>query len=180
MKRRKHNSPHKRGQRFFGRSRLWAWESDLDADGTRLAYAEGYFGAGWVQIPPDVVRALVARPQNWIVCCRALCRHPGGEEWIESEIASVESLKLNELEPIYADMREGVLAAVHPTHIIDMGWIAQTWRERANRERDEAAEAALKRKPWYMAHVGQAAELRRSAWLEAASQDQDKLCRAAP
>lgn len=164
-KKRKHNNPHKRGQRFFGRSRLWSWESELDADRTRIAYAEGRFGAGWVSIPPDVVRALVARPQNWIVCCRALCQQGDGDEWLETEIAEVRDLQLNNLEPIYADMRKGVLASVHPAHVIDVGWIAQTWRNASQTDSDR----------WYLAHTGQSAEIRRKAWLEAQTESQQGI-----
>lgn len=168
MAKRKSHNPHKRAQRFFGRSRVWSWESDIDADGTRIAYAESFHGLGWVPLSPDVTAHLVRRPQNWIVCCRAACLAPDGTEWIETEIRQARSLALNELEELYREMHAAVLACVHPAHIIDVGWIAHTWRDNTLLDDDR----------WYLQRLCPFDPARRQAWLNASETDHGGRVRA--
>ena len=125
-KRKGHNGS-KRAQRFFGRTRIWTWESERDyATDAQNAVAVARTIRGWESLPADIAQAITRHRNNWVVCVRALCC-AGDEEWVEEEVRIMRDQRLNDFQDLYHDLRQKVLAAQRYDQVIDVGWIAGTW-----------------------------------------------------
>lgn len=125
-KRNKKHNPDKRAQRFFSNTRLWSWETMRDSKGQRLSHGEARCGFVWKPLSQREVDNLITRNNNWAVCCRALC-HVNGSTWIESEIRSARDIKVNDFADLYDDLRNAVLSQVRLSHVVDVGWIVQSF-----------------------------------------------------
>lgn len=133
-KRKGHNGQ-KRAQRFFGRTRIWTWETDRDpASDAQNAVAVARTIRGWEPLPPDVANAITRHRNNWIVCVRALCWDGAGAEWVEEEVRIMKDQRLNDFHQLYHDLRDKVLAAQRYDQVVDVGWIASTWVTEAKDE----------------------------------------------
>lgn len=127
-RRRKGHSGQKRAQRFFGRTRIWTWETDREpGTDAQNAVAVSRTIRGWDPLPPDVANAITRHRNNWIVCVRALCQDGSGTEWLEEEVRIMQNQRLNDFNELYHDLREKVLNAQRYDQVIDVGWIAGTW-----------------------------------------------------
>lgn len=127
MSKRKHHNAHKRLQRFLSDVRLWTWESEGEGEKRPL---RGVIFAGMVQKSLSLKQAesILVKTNNWIVCCRALCVS-GNDTWIESEIRAARQVKIADFEEIYKQMRQQVFESVQRRHVIDCGWIVQTYQD---------------------------------------------------
>lgn len=150
---RKHHNAFKRCQNVFSNVRLWSWES-MREDGTQIAHGMARVGFVWRDLNQQQVSSIVDKSNNWIIVCRALCRL-GNDEWIESEMIAAHSMKVNDFQAEYRRMREGVLASVNRKHVVDVGWIVQSFKDIAKLD-DESL-------PLY--EKGKVSEERRSYWL---------------
>lgn len=151
-KRKKHN-PQKRAKRLSNNVRLWSWETSTDSDGTREAHAEAHNGFIWQPLMHEDVRTLIQMTNNWIVISRALCEL-NGEVWVEQEARSIKQSKIEEFEDIYQDMQMEVLKSVQTRHVIDCGWIIQSFGK-TNRIDDEKLP---------LIYLGEISEERREIW----------------
>lgn len=157
MSKKKRNKKHnqvKRARRFFSNVRIWSWESTVVTDGARYAHGECKAGFVWRDLDQKTVNAIVKRNHNWVVCCRALCMS-GGKTWVESEIRSARDIKVNELSDEFEKLRKEVLDAQRLDHVIDVGWIVQTFGEKDRI--DDLIECA---------HLGPITKERAEAWAE--------------
>lgn len=125
-KKRKQHNPDKRAQRFFNNTRLWSWESMIDQSGSRISHGEARCGFVWKPLSQKEVDSLIRRNNNWVICCRALCV-AGDKEWIESEIRSARDIKVNDFSFMYDELRDAVLSQVQKRHVIDVGWIVNSF-----------------------------------------------------
>lgn len=153
MSKRKKNNNVRRAQRVFQNTRIWSWESEVDRDGVREAHAESKIGIGWKPLTHKLAANMTRLRHNWVIVCRALCRC-GDDIWIESEMRSVENAKINDFIDVYDEMREAVLNSVQKRHVIDCGWIIQTFGkdDRIDNERLP------------LIYLGSAEEERKTAW----------------
>ena len=125
-KKRKQHNPNKRAQRFFSNTRLWSWESMIDQNGSRISHGEARCGFVWKPLSQKEVDSLIIRNNNWVICCRALCR-TNDSVWIESEIRSARDIKVNDFSFMYDELRDSVLSQVQKRHVIDIGWIVHSF-----------------------------------------------------
>ena len=153
-KRTKKHDPNKRARRFFSNVRIWSWESTVASEGERFANAECKTGMIWRHLSQKHVNGIVARTHNWVVCCRALCRLKG-DVWVESEIRSARNIRVNDLAEEFDRMRIEVLNSVQLAHVVDVGWIIQSFHE--NDRIDDLIE---------IAHQGEVTEERAKAWAK--------------
>lgn len=152
-KRKKHN-PNKRAQRFFSNARLWSWESMVDElTGMRISHGEAKAGFVWRQLSQSQADNLTHRNNNWVIVCRALCV-AGDKVWTEESIRSARDIKVNDFADIYEEMRAEVMAAVQERHVVDCGWIAQSFGKNDR----------IDNKQLPLIHLGEASEERRMAW----------------
>src|SRR5690554_4857137 len=71
---RKAHCGQKRAQRFFGRTRIWTWETDREIGSPdQNAVAVTRTIKGWEPLEPKVANAVTRHRNSWIVCVRALC-----------------------------------------------------------------------------------------------------------
>jgi len=152
-KRTKKHNPNIRAQRFFNNVRLWSWESMVEG-GERISHGEARAGFIWKPLTQQQVDGLIKLNNNWAVCCRALCR-VGNEVWVETSIRSARDIKINDFAFLYDQLRTEVFEAVQTRHVIDCGWIVQSFGKR-DRIDDN----------FEMAYLGDATNYRRQLWLE--------------
>lgn len=150
---RKHHNALKRCQTVFSNVRLWSWES-MRENGIQTAYGMARVGFVWRDLNQQQVSNIVSHSNNWIIVCRALCRLDY-DEWIESEMIAAHSMKVNDFQEEYRRMREGVLASVNRKHVVDVGWIVQSFKNIAKLD-DESLPLFEK---------GRVSEERRNQWL---------------
>lgn len=150
----KHN-PHQRANSFFrDRARVWTWEADRGPEDCQVVYAQKHMGTFWRDLNPGVVRNVLAYPQHWAVCIRALCWTGEGDHWVEEVTLVVKDTPLVALEDVYLRYREEVLAAVQLRHVYDLGWLAQTYGKRNPADDDR----------WPLIHLGALSDERRAIW----------------
>lgn len=150
-RKKKHNA-FKRAQRLLSNTRIWSWESTAVTDVQRIAYGETKVGMFWRQLGQKQVKSIVARPQNWVICCRALCEL-NGDIWVESEFRSLRSVCVNDLYDEFESMRLDVIKAQRKDHIVDVGWIIQTF------DKDDRIDSNLE-----LYECGEVTEMRRNNW----------------
>ncbi len=153
-KRIKKHNPDKRAQRFFSNTRLWSWESTVIEHGERISHGEVKAGFAWKPLTQKEVNFLIKKNNNWAICCRALCKL-GKDVWIETSLRSARDIKINELAEVYDVMRQEVLESVKKCHIIDIGWIVQSFHK-ADRIDDN----------FELAYQGDLSAERRANWLK--------------
>lgn len=125
---RKAHCGQKRAQRFFGRTRIWTWETDREIGSTEQnAVAVARTIKGWEPLEPVVANAVTRHRNSWIVCVRALCWDGAGTEWVEEEVRIMQNQRLSEFNDLYHDLRAKVLQAQRYDQVVDVGWIAGTW-----------------------------------------------------
>jgi len=126
---RKHHNAFKRCQQVFSNVRLWSWES-MREDGVQIAHGMARIGFVWRDLDQRQVSSIVDKSNNWAIICRALCRFPGDtDDCIEQELISLPMVRVNDLQEQYRKMRAGVLASVNKRHVIDVGWIVQSYKD---------------------------------------------------
>jgi len=125
----KHNAD-KRATKFFQNARLWSWESQ-STNGKRFVEAETKCCISWTALTPRIANKVVASTNNWLVCCRAVLMFPDGSTAIESEEVQCRNKKVNDFAEVYDEMRARVLASAQEAHIVDVGWICQTFQTQA-------------------------------------------------
>lgn len=147
----KHNAT-KRARRFFNNVRVWSWESSVVHNGSRLVEARAKINMVWRALGQKQLDAILTHSNNWVVTCRALCEL-NNDVWIETESRSAKDVKVNELGDEFERMREAVLACVNIEHVVDVGWIIQSFNAIDRIDSD----VELK-------HLGEVSELRRLNW----------------
>lgn len=156
-KRNKKHNPTKRAQDFFNaKFRVWTWEADRAKDGEQVAYSQKYMGGFWRDVGPNITSGVLARPQNWAVCIRALCWTGQGDPWIEEVSVICRNTKLQDLESVYLPYRAEVLNACQTRHVIDCGWLAQTFSKRDPADSDR----------WAMIKMGGVSAERQAVWQQ--------------
>lgn len=152
MTRKQHNA-FKRAQTAFSNVRLWSWES-MREEGTQIAHGMARIGYVWRDLDQQQVTGIIARSNNWVVICRALCEL-NGHQWIESEAMAARAVKVNDFEDLYADMRRGVMASVNRVQVQDVGWIIQSFGKEDKIDNDDLP----------LFQIGKASNERRERWL---------------
>ena len=153
--RKKKHNPTKRAMDFFNaRFRVWTWEADRAEDDHQVAYAQKYMGGFWRDVGPKITGGVLVHPQNWAVCIRALCWTGQGDSWVEEVTVTCRNTKLQDLESVYLPYRDEVLAACQLRHVIDCGWLAQTFSKRDPADSDR----------WAMIELGAVTEQRQAIW----------------
>lgn len=133
--RRKRHNGNKRAQRFFGRTRIWTWEADLDPrTGEQLVVAVARTVRGWERLSGDVAKAVTRHPNNWIICVRALFCDSLGNEWTEEEVRIMRDQRLDDFHQLYHELRARVLEGQRYDQVMDVGWVAATWTTEARDE----------------------------------------------
>lgn len=163
---RKHHNAFKRCQNVFSNVRLWSWESQRD-NGEQIAHGMARVGFVWRDLNQQQVSNIVNNSNNWIIVCRALCRL-ADDEWIESEMIAARSMKVNDFQDEYKRMREGVLASVNRKHVIDVGWIIQSFKDVSILDDEKLP----------LFEKGTVSEERRSHWLMTDSEITEELRKA--
>ena len=129
MSKKKRNKKHNselRAKRFFSNVRIWSWESTARTEDMRIAHGEAKLGMFWRDLDQKTVNSIVARPSNWVICARAVCRLRD-DVWIETEIRSAKNIRVNDMADEFEKMRKEVLKAQKLCHVVDVGWIIQTF-----------------------------------------------------
>lgn len=150
----KHN-PDKRAQRFFSNTRLWSWESTVVTEGQRISYGKVKLGAGWKYLSQKDVDYLIKKNNNWVICCRALCKL-GAEVWVETSMRSARDIKINELAHVYDEMREEVFSQSKRCHTVDVGWIVQSFHKADRIDNED----------FYLTDLGEVSDERQAAWAK--------------
>lgn len=150
--RKKKIAAYKRARRMFGNTLLYSWESMCEPDGQRISHGESKVCGVWRQLTQPDVDVIISNPHNWAICCRALCT-TGVGTWVESEIVSAHSLKINDLAEHYDVMRAAVLASVQEQHVCDVGWIVASFNDK------DKIDTGFENK-----HLGTANDDRRTLW----------------
>jgi len=120
------NMHRKRALRIMGKVTLWSWESSAGLDGVRTSRGTARIMGIERDLSQKNVNLITTQQLNWAVCCRALCEL-NGDVWVESEIRSIRDINVNEMADQYERMREQVLSSVQKRHVVDLGWICQTF-----------------------------------------------------
>jgi hypothetical protein len=157
----KHN-PDKRAQRMFSNVRLYSWESTAVTEGQRISHGEVKLGMAWKQLSQKEVNFLIQKNNNWVICCRALCKLEK-DVWIETSMRSARDIKINDLSRVYDEMRDEVFQQTKKAHTYDVGWIIQSYHK--NDRIDDNFE---------LAYLGETSEKRREAWLKSDEGYQDR------
>lgn len=126
---RKTYNPDKRAQRFFSNTRLWSWESDLDREtSTRISYGEVRYANVWRPLNTRQVQELITRVNNWVVLYRALCWFEG---WAQPEVVhtsyTMKNVAIKDFKGIHDQLKEETLEKVQTRHIVDAGWLVQSF-----------------------------------------------------
>ena len=154
----------KRATRFFQNARLWSWESQTK-NNERIVEAETKLCVHWQDLSPRVSNKVVSSTNNWLVCCRAILLFQDGTTAIESEEVQCRNKKVNDFTEIYDEMRARVLASAQEAHIVDVGWICQTFGSQKQLDKIEIDRV----------HIGSVNILRQLHWRE----NKDKIVTAA-
>lgn len=155
-KQRKRHNGTRRAKTFFNQKfRVWTWEADRDSKG-QSAYAQKHMGTFWREVDVPTTEAVLSRPQNWCVCIRALCWTGSGNPWIEDITFIARDLRLQDLEGEYLPRRDEVLAACQTRHVVDCGWLAQTFSGQVPADKDN----------WSMIKVGDVTRERMGRWQD--------------
>jgi hypothetical protein len=65
-------------------------------------------------------------------------------------------VSLQAFKGLYGELRESVLAEVRKDHVVDMGWICQTWlQDRLDTDHQ-----------WYLHDLGSYTAVRQQSWLD--------------
>ena len=131
---RKHDAD-RRATKFFQNVRLWSWESNTGEDGKRFVEAETKLCVMWDALTPRVANRIVSSTNNWLVCCRAVLMFADSTTAIESEEVQCRNKKVNDFAEVYDEMRARVMATAQEAHIVDVGWICQTFQTQAQLDR---------------------------------------------
>lgn len=123
------NMHRKRALRIMGKVTLWSWESSAGLDGVRTSIGTAKIMGIERDLSQKNVNLIIRQQLNWAVCCRALCEL-NGQVWVESELRSVRGININEIGEHYETMREQVLSSVQKRHVVDLGWICQTFTQK--------------------------------------------------
>lgn len=161
---RKQHNAHKRAQRVFNNVRLWSWESARE-DGLQVAHGMARIGHVWRDLTQQQVAGIIDHPNNWIIICRALCL-AGDTEWVETEARAARHVRVNIFEDIYADMRNQVFESVQRRHVIDCGWIIQSFSDVARIDDEKLP----------LFELGASSEARREKWHTSDIEKRQELC----
>lgn len=136
-KRRKSHNPDKRARRVFENTVIWYWESNFNIE-IRKPFYDGYAMCGAVprhMTHKDVLQ-VAQRTNNWSICCRAIALL-GDDPVIESVWANARDVKLTEIGTIYEELRIKCLEHRKFDQIIDVGWLAMSFKDNPEQRQNE-------------------------------------------
>lgn len=155
---------------FAGNVRMWRWESDHDPNEkldnihyVNMEVRKSPMMRHYIRQPTSRIPQMANYPQNWMLCCRALCQS-GNDEWVETEMVAFKNMRLTSFSDHYFDMRDKVLEAVQRRHIVDLGWIAHTTNNRTSLDSN-----------WELYALGHSAEERQMLWNHSEKLVQDRI-----
>lgn len=135
--------------------RSWRWESDFDPE-TFVSIGNVHVRKGmfWSAADQEDLDDLITKSHRLVVCIRAVCMN-GSDSWeITSELRPAIAVKVPELEKLYFDLRKELLEDVQKRHIVDVGWIIQTYTQPKQIENDR----------WWRYAMGAASKERQELW----------------
>jgi len=138
----KRHNPNKRATRFFERSTIWTWEAQRDASGDQL-HPQGMLktARGDEELEDRIVAGVMYQPaQQWYFAVRVIWALGNGQK--------------------YWELRDKVLAKRKLSQIIDVGWIAQTYRSVSPKQEPDRLEAMMHFK------LGGVTDYRQQLWRE--------------
>jgi hypothetical protein len=151
----------KRALRVMGKVTLWSWESSFVSEGVRISSGTARIMGLERSLNQSNVDLITRQQLNWAVSSRALCKL-NDEVWVESEICSVRNINVNELADYYQQMRELVLESVQKRHVVDVGWICQTFSKK------DVVDSNFE-----LMHLGEITEIRKYNWNKSTEIEND-------
>lgn len=108
--------------------RSWRWESEFDEKTLEsLGNIQTKKGIVWTASDWNDLADFTNKKHRFAVCIRAVCMNDS-EEWGVSElIYPDQQIKIEELEDFYFEHRKALLEDVQTRHIVDVGWVIQTY-----------------------------------------------------
>ena len=158
---RKRHNPNKRATRFFERSTIWTWEAMRDVNGDQL-HPQGMLktARGDEELEDRIVAGVMYQPaQRWYFAVRVIWALGSGEFAVDWADATVNG-RLHGNGKKYWELRDQVLAKRKLSQIVDVGWIAQTYRRVSPNQEPERLEAMMHFK------LGGVTEYRQRLWRE--------------
>lgn len=127
-KRRKFSTP---------RYRFWTWESEFDvttgnSDGN-IRIKRGLY---WDLVTALEVHNFKNMAHRLAICIRIECMNETASWGVPTVFYPTELVKIPEMEDFYKEQRSLLLEQVQQRHVVDVGWVLQTYSNRSQVEND--------------------------------------------
>lgn len=118
--------------------RSWRWESEFDEKTFEsIGNIQTRKGIVWTASTWNDLADFTNKKHLFAVCIRAVCMNESEEWGVSSIIYPDQKIKIAELEDFYFDYRKALLSEVQTRHIVDVGWVIQTYANRNTVEGDK-------------------------------------------
>lgn len=107
--------------------RGYRWESDFNESFESMGYLEIKKGFFWEAPEMNDLREYIDRKHNLAICVRAICMNETDEWGISEQYYPDKPCKIDEFEKYYFDNRKAMLDQIQKQHIVDVGWVIQTY-----------------------------------------------------
>ena len=124
----------KRNKKYKPKSplvRLYSWESERTAS-DEFVNAMVKMSFGWIDVDGKMSFNLTKQSRNWTLILRTILWYPDGNVDIKTAVTHERGVKLDDLEELSKKMRCEVIKTSKLEHIVDIGWIAQTFDKTPN------------------------------------------------
>lgn len=109
--------------------RLWRWESEFNEAGESMGNIEKKMGFCWTKAGWSDLAKAVNGTHKLAVCIRAVCMNDSDTWGVSEDFYPDQPLKVNEIESFYFEQRNGLLSGIQKAHIVDVGWVIQTYSQ---------------------------------------------------
>jgi len=157
----KRHNPNKRATRFFERATIWTFEAHRDVNGEQL-HPQGMLktARGDEELEKRIVAGVMYQPaQQWFFAVRVIWDCGNGEIAVDWRSDTVTG-RLHGNGQKYWQLRDDVLEKRKLDQIIDVGWIAQTYRSVSPEHEPDRLEAMMQ------FQLGGMTEYRQQLWRE--------------
>ena len=109
--------------------RSWRWESEYTPDSS-TGHIRIKSGLVWSMPGQLGLADFLMNRHQFAVAIRATMMTPDGDSWGLSSLLYPEGvLMINEFEDVYQEQRIALLEGVKTEHIVDVGWVIQTYTD---------------------------------------------------
>lgn len=118
--------------------RLWRWESEFSLETfDSLGNIEKKLAFAWISATWADLERAITHQHKYAICIRALCMNDEASWEITKELRPEGKLKVSDMEEMYFEERIELLNDVQKAHIVDAGWVIQTYSDPRQIENDK-------------------------------------------